>query len=374
MRIIMTGTVGLDKAQYLEQVRRIALQHHRDFRVFHLGQMMYAEAQNVAPGRILDLPLSRLQDLRRSAFKDVLQSMRQYRNIVVNTHATFRWRHGLFPAFDFDQLAEFDADMYICLMDNIDDIHVRLLRDHQIQHSLKDLMVWREEEILATELMQAGCAYRRPKHPAPCLIQARGANAATARMVYRMIFHPEIPKAYISFPMTHVTDMPEVLAEIDEFRHAVADHLIVFDPGDLEEFPLYALALKASEQGRRVIEQHVQDRTVSFDVAEVLQVGPDFHTQIYARDFKLIDQADMIISYIPEMPDGKPGLSSGVERELQHAHEAARDVYIVWKPKTVPSPFVSETATRIFPTTNSLLAFFENQGLTRHRAPEELLF
>ena len=42
---------------------------------------------------------------------------------------------------------------------------------------------------------------------------------------------------------------------------------------------------------------------------------PDF---IFRDDFKLIDQSDMIVSYVPELPDGKPGLSSGVERELQH--------------------------------------------------------
>src|SRR5881227_2895477 len=43
--------------------------------------------------------------------------------------------------------------------------------------------------------------------------------------------------------------------------------------------------------------------------------------QIYARDFKMIDQSDLIVSLIPPLPSGKPALSSGVERELQHASE-----------------------------------------------------
>jgi hypothetical protein len=35
--------------------------------------------------------------------------------------------------------------------------------------------------------------------------------------------------------MTHVMGMPDVLAEIDGFRSALAEHFICFDPGDLDE-------------------------------------------------------------------------------------------------------------------------------------------
>ena len=126
MRIIMTGTVGLDKAEYLEKVQGIARRNHHNLQLYHLGQMMYAEAPDVGTGRILDLPLSRLHSLRRSVFKDILHLAERHETIIVNTHATFRWKHGLFPAIDFDQLAEFDADMYVCLLDNIDAVHTRL--------------------------------------------------------------------------------------------------------------------------------------------------------------------------------------------------------------------------------------------------------
>jgi adenylate kinase len=80
----------------------------------------------------------------------------------------------------------------------------------------------------------------------------------------------------------------------------------------------------------------------------VTSVADDIDGQIYARDFKLIDQSDMIVSYVPELPDGKPGLSSGVERELQHAYESTKEVYVVWKPKAEPSPFVTQTAKEVF--------------------------
>jgi len=99
----------------------------------------------------------------------------------------------------------------------------------------------------------------------------------------------------------------------------------------------------------------------------VLDIAGDIDGQIYMRDFKLIDQADMIVSYIPELPgkDGKdiPGLSSGVERELHHAFEHGREVYVVWKPKRNPSPFITETATQVFKSTEEALAYFEKQGM-----------
>jgi hypothetical protein len=97
-------------------------------------------------------------------------------------------------------------------------------------------------------------------------------------------------------------------------------------------------------------------------VREVLDIAGDIDGQIYMRDFKLIDQSDMIVSLIPELPGGVPGLSSGVERELHHAFEHTKEVYVVWKPKKNPSPFITETATRIFRSVPEAMAYFESRG------------
>jgi hypothetical protein len=70
----------------------------------------------------------------------------------------------------------------------------------------------------------------------------------------------------------------------------------------------------------------------------------------------------MIVSFIPELPGGKPGLSSGVERELQHAAEGTKEVYVIWQPKAEPSPFVTATATRVFTTVEELMSYFHEKG------------
>lgn len=368
MRAIVTGQVGMDKKPYLERVVRFAGDQGENVHLYNLGDIMYDEAPDVKPGTILNLPLSRLNSLRRAAFKDVLAAARDHDgphdHVLVNTHATFRWRHGLFAAFDFDQIALLKPDLLVCLVDNIELVHHRLHRDHVSDATLKDCMVWREEEILATELLAQAIPGSR------FAIVARGRHADTRAAMFRLVLRPAMRRVYPSFPMSHVADMPEVLAEIDAFRAELAKHFIAFDPGDVDEKLLLERAIAATRDGRDWVEadphplagSRQTPEPIRVRAREVLDIAGDIDGQIYMRDFKLIDQSDMIVSLIPELPGGIPGLSSGVERELQHAFEHAKEVYVVWKPKKPPSPFITETATAVFPTVERALAHFESRG------------
>lgn len=353
----MTGQVGLDKKSFLEAVAGIAGDAGRHIDLVHVGERMYAEAPDVVPGRILDLPKRRLDQLRRSVFKDVLAQAESGGNLIVNTHATFRWKHGLFHAYDHADMVKLDADLYITLIDNVDVIHERLLRDHDIRHTLKDILVWREEEIVVTRAMAE--AVKSAKH---AFIITRGDAMVTAASVYRLMFDAERKRVYPSFPMTHVMNMPKALGEIDHFRRRLSEHFITFDPGDLDEKDLLFKAGAATQRGEEEIILPVNGRDIVFRVADVSAIAHDIDAQIYARDFMLIDQSDMIISYIPELPDGTPALSSGVERELQHAFEATKEVYVIWTPKAAPSPFVTATATKVFDSISSLFAHFQDRG------------
>lgn len=368
MRAIITGQIGMDKKPYLDRAARMAGSQGESLDLYHVGDMMYREAPDVKKGRILDLPLSRLSSLRRAAFKDIAADARDKRNIIVNTHATFRWRHGLFPAFDFDQLQLLQPDLFIVLVDNIEVVHHRLHSEHDIDATLKDCMVWREEEILATELMSKAIPGSQ------FYILSRGRHQETTRTLFRLVCRPALRKVYPSFPMSHVVDMPEVLAEIDAFRAALSDHFVTFDPGDVDEKLLLDRAIVAAKEGKDSFDHAPHTfgggagtPPIRVRTREVLDIAGDVDGQIYMRDFKLIDQSDMIVSYIPELPGvgGKdiPGLSSGVERELQHAWEHTKEVYVVWRPKKAPSPFITETATKIFSTVTEALSYFEDAGM-----------
>jgi adenylate kinase len=355
--VVVTGQVGVDKKAFLEEVVRIAGERGQAVTLCNIGDMMYREAPDVVPGRILDLPRTRLNTLRRAVFKDVLAVSERSQNVIINTHATFRWKHGLFEAFDFDHMTALDADLYVTLVDNVDAIHERLLRDHDLTHTLKDIMVWREEEILATEIL----AHAIGGH-GRFFVLARGMAGQTAKSLVRLMFEPKRKRIYPSFPMSHVMDMPDVLAEIDAFRDALAEHFICFDPGDLDEKRLLFEAAEATKRGEQSVTIRVNGRGLSFNVADVASVARDIDSQIYARDFKLIDQSDMIVSYIPELPGGIPGLSAGVERELQHAFEGTKEAYVIWRPRKEPSPFTTETATKVFRSVDELFKHFQSKG------------
>jgi adenylate kinase len=352
--------VGVDKKSYLEKACRLATDRGKQVILCNVGDMMYAEAPDVCYGKILDIPLKRLHQLRRSVFKDIIAKSKHAQNLIVNTHATFRWRHGLFPAVDFDQMRQLNADIYMCLIDGVAALHTRLTNEHSADHTLKDLLVWREEEIIGTEML---CKGINEKVPFYCL--ARGAEEDTTQAFYQLAFDQSAKKAYLSFPMTYVSDMEDVRHQINDFRQQMKQYFVCFDPGDLEESYLPNLAKKAADKGHDFVDVTVAGQTVRLNLLEIVQIERDINSQTYARDFMLIDQSDMIISFIPVMPDGRAAVSSGVERELQHAHEAAKEVYVIWTARHNPSVFVTQTATEVFPEIFSAIEFFKQQGYIR---------
>ena len=357
MIIVVTGMVGIDKKSYLEKVCQFAGASQKNVLLCNVGDMMYAEAPDIPAGKILDIPMKRLSSLRRSVFKDIILKAQKAPNLIVNTHATFRWRHGLFPAVDFDQMRQLGTDMYICLIDGVAALHTRLIDEHYTEHSLKDLIVWREEEIIGTEMLCKGIDEKIPFY---CL--ARGSEQETTETFYKLVFEPHGKKSYLSFPMTHVGNMENVQKEIAEFRRLMKQFFICFDPADLEESYLPNFARQAIQKGQDFVEIKALGKTIRLDVDEVRQIESDINSQIYARDFLLIEQSDMIISFIPTLGDGRPAISSGVERELQHAHESAKEVYVIWTAKQAPSVFVTQTATKVFNNPSNAVEFFKKKG------------
>lgn len=71
----------------------------------------------------------------------------------------------------------------------------------------------REEEILATEMMQRGASDKANFY----ILFRRGPAEGTVEAFYRLLFEPWRKKAYLSFPMTHVMHLPQVIREIEDF-------------------------------------------------------------------------------------------------------------------------------------------------------------
>ena len=132
----------------------------------------------------------------------------------------------------------------------------------------------------------------------------------------------------------------------------------------LDDADLPHLAREARNLGKDHVDHVFNGQPVALSAAEILQIEQDINSQTYARDFMLIDQSHMIISFIPTLADGRASISSGVERELQHAHEGGKEVYVIWTAKMNPSVFVTQTATRVFRSTHEAIAYFGKKGYT----------
>ena len=70
----------------------------------------------------------------------------------------------------------------------------------------------------------------------------------------------------------------------------------------------------------RSVEVGPPGEKATLEISQTLDILADIDGQIYARDFKLIDQSDMIVSFIPEV-NGSPG---PVQRGRAKSHTATR--------------------------------------------------
>jgi adenylate kinase len=293
-------------------------------------------------------------------FKDLIRVFEKNPNcnILVNTHSCFRWERGLFHAFDFDLLNAFDPSLYVTLIDDVDAIGFRLETGqdpHAVDFSLKDMMVWREEEIITTEMV--ALTQGKPHYVLP--------RMNPIDTIPKLVFHSDLKKAYLSFPITKVKDKPEVIEKIDAFRGEMATKLIVFDPYTIQEKRLLVAAHEALQGKQEEVEIETCGKKWKLKTSDILAIEKDIDGQIISRDFKLIEQSDMIIAFIPEI-SGEPDISAGVQSEIQYGHDLPRKVYVIWPSKKEPSPWVGKMATKVFYGENAfdqIKDFFKQKGI-----------
>ena len=87
---------------------------------------------------------------------------------------------------------------------------------------------------------------------------------------------------------------------------------------------------------------------------EVREILPDIDGQIEARDYRLINQAEMIIAYYPADEKGKPLIAGGVQSEIEHAHHTTKEIVIVWEASKHPTPFIELKVDQQFGTLEEL--------------------
>ena len=373
MRVLFMGQTGLDKKGYLERLASFCSSQGRSIdRVFNLGDMMYEISEGlgkpVPPGKILDLPLTELRLLRRLAFNAIVNDSVDSQNVLVNSHSVFRWSNQLFSAIDHQELALFGPDLIITLIDDIDAIKLRLdtLRQQgqlpsAADYTLKDIIVWREEEILVSDLLASVL------HVPHYLVGAWLEPEVVVRpeeSAYRLIFESWRPRAYVSYPISIARPRPELWSQITRFRRLVHKYLTAFDPLTIAENSMRAELVTARSQDSGIVELRVDVRGTSLNLAvnQVEEVLPDIDGQIVARDYKLIDQSQMVIAYFPKGDDGSPIIAGGVQSEIEHAAASTKNIVIVWEAQRDPTPFIGLKADNRFSSLEELESYLRELG------------
>lgn len=350
MKVLLFGQIGLRKKRFICELEDFVRTKGKVLKCFHTGKMMYAADPTIKPHHILQKDIAELTSLRSRIWQQIVSDINRHdpsHCYLINSHSVFRWSRGLFPGFTKKEILDLNPDVCITLIDDIHDIKYSFHhRTHKPESfTLKDIIVWREEEILASEF-------------AASIVDCKHfvvAKKQCPELIYKLLFQNELKRAYLSYPITLVKENAQAWNKITDFRQSVSNRMICFDPYSISEGFIEGEYNRASVQKkRRVVDIPVESENVimRLPINEVKEVIPNIKGQIIARDFKLINQSDMVIAYIPEV-DGNPAISTGVERELAYAQKATLDTYVVWPSRRHPSPFLE--ATRTFNSLHDLL-------------------
>ncbi len=382
MNVLCTGMSGSGRTSYVNAVRRHAEAHGRRLHVFDVREIMFHLAHergdDLQEETVLDVFPTALGAYRAAAMERILAAVRDLpadEPWLIVTHATFSWNYSVVPGLDVYYLTQLQPDAYVTITDGILAIRQRLTEERWRTVTINNLLWWRDVERSATEMM---AAWQRKPH----FLIGRKQGPDT---LFRLMFEPRTPTAYLSYPMTHF-EGADLFTKLENFRQELREHVVVFDPAAVDDYSMDRDAAIGFSDGSATA------RSAPADAAESLRgvggashktgrardllldareygdadggrpVNPENLThvdgQIVDRDYKLIDQSQIVVVYYPTTT-----LSAGVICEMKDAIHRGKRVYAVWLPSSPPSPFFTRYCTRWFRDERHLFEYFRTNGI-----------
>ncbi|MCD6562833.1 MAG: AAA family ATPase [Thermoproteales archaeon] len=366
MIIFASGISGSDKISYLKKVSSIS---SGTIDIIDVGDLMFKKSQQlgieIPEGKILDLDPLALDYLRAVTFEEILRIINNYRGtegheLIISTHTCFRWKKHLMPAFNFYYLNKINPDIYITILDNAQFIWARLQRSQwKNRLSLKDILVWRDEETFITEMLaeyQKKPFYIISRNEPPELLKDIIINVEKAKKLGKK----QALKAYLSYPITYMKGDSSWMERKEHVKKQLREAgIVVFDPISIEEADVIGLAEEAKSRNENNIPIKLEDdEEILIPIEEIEKSKEDILDQIVARDYKLIEQSDVIIVFYPVTT-----LSPGVLSEINYGFTHNKEVYAIF-PYRSRSPFFDYYTTAVFENVESLIEYFrENKRL-----------
>lgn len=326
----------------------------REVKLINVGERMYKKSEGlgypITPGKILDLSEKDLDYLRAIVFEDICREIKRTENIVINTHACFRWNKYITKAFDYHYLTQLNPDLYVTITDTIYSIYGRLEKSQwKGRNALWELLAWRDEEEHITKTF---AMIQKKKHFVIC-------REDPPENMYDICFEPSVKKTYLSYPIS--AGDQEAIKEVMEFRDMLRKHLVVFDPLAIKDIEWLTVALTEKKKGRTTIEipfidDEGNEAKIIFKIADLENVEEYLKDQTIIRDYNMINQCDFVTVYYYDPDINSPG----VQREIKYAKENGKDVYIYY-PRKEMSPFLERDITQHFTKADELIQFLIEQ-------------
>ena len=332
--IFVTGQSGIEKDKIVESVYAQIPEAEKPF---HVGKRLCREL-GAKKGKVLQKDIEEIRLARKGVMNEIKHEISQSRKriFLVNTHMCFRWRgKGFFFAFDFDQIKEFGISGFMTVIDDFDLVKTRLqarrFQDRRYPvFSLKDIVIWREEEFIVTEAISK---FFKIDH---FIVPRKNA----LEIITDLICNPKKKKCYASFPMSHAKPSEE--KEITAFIDRMKQRFVVFDPSALQEKMKLTRKFLPRVQKKRLKSisiGKVDRRQVRVPVYDLQAIESDIDSQIQSQDFKLIRQSNIVVAYVPSWGK-RPLRSDGSTIEMRQAYKEGKEVHLIWRASGKPSPWL----------------------------------
>ena len=334
VRVLVAGHSGLDKQRWLARLVNYAKSKGindiwaRDF------DSMLSMTMPYFLDSFLERQRNRWFEVAAKILSEIESSGAEH--AIVSMHLTYFRHNNYWSLIDINTLREFKFDMVITLIDDAYSVWKRIIdRESRERHGvyvrLRDVFIWRTIELMMADTVASALGIRNymvaVKHP--------------IETFYNLIFTNK-PKIYLSHPISNVRGDEKAVSEINNFIRLIKDVSTVFEPTTIDEAIIEAVC--RGGQGC-VIDRHHRWPLIDYDdsqeypiklnmdeVNEVIARNPItkrnlIQDQIMRRDFRYIEQSDMVVAYRPKY---RGMLSSGVLSEVTIAVQLGKPVYVYW--------------------------------------------
>ena len=317
VRIIFAGHTVLDKRRLVEQIAKECIPHDlpknlNDTRVMEVIRVVDVEEKilqitgkdHITP--ILDSFFPRIaEDRWREAFHQILADIDGVKDVFLLMHLTYYRSGRWLSLFDIDALKTFKPDLIITLTDDVFHVWYRILKREERRYTgsyfkLSEILSWRMVELLIADLvakmLNIRNVYIAAKHPISTFFK---------------LIKTDLPIVYHCHPISRARDAQNIVGEVNDFRKRLEEISVVLEPTTIDEKILENIKNRGyivEKADRWPIETDIDElypiELKQAEVEEIITPSPTTHLnyidhQIRYRDYRYIDQSDMVVAYRP---------------------------------------------------------------------------